>query len=179
MKTKYLLVIRLLVFVLMFSILSFATPANTAVTLFSDVNQGGTPTYLTLSNYDLPALETLGYINDSAKSVKIKNGYVAYLYQHINFNTNPRDENGFIYRLDQDSNTLPEQYINQVSSVKIYSLKDEPTPTPEPLITPTPTPTPEPELPPTGGGGEDYMGFVILICLVLLISIIMAKSKKE
>ena len=122
MKTKYLSIVLLLVFVLMFQVLSFAVPANTAVTLFTDVNQSGTPTYLTLGNYNLPALETLGYINDSAKSVKI------------------------------------------------YSLKYESTPTPEPLITPTPTPTPEPELPPTGGGGEYYMGFVILICLVLFVN---------
>ena len=183
MRTKIGFTILLLSVLLLIPLLVFATPANTVVTLFSDTNQQGTETYLTLGSYDLPALEALGMVNDSTKSIKVKNGYVAYLYQHFHFNTSPGDEGGFVYRLDQNSNVLPEQYINLISSIKVFSTKDEPTPTPTVTPVPTPTPTPtDPELPPTGNGGTDipnYMGIILLLCLIVIGVIIVTKEESK
>jgi len=125
-------------------------PDSVLMVVYSNFNYTGDYVQLTtLGDYDLDTLQSMGMINDSTSSIKIKNGYTAVLYQNFHYNTSPGDENGWKLFVNQDIPQLTNNYDKNLSSLKLYSSKDCPTPSPEPTLSPIPTITPIPTIQPS------------------------------
>jgi hypothetical protein len=164
--------------------------SGTVVALYSDADFKGNVTYLTVGDFDLSDLQTLGMTNDSTSSIKVKNGYTAFMYKHFKFNTSLGDTGGWINTVNDNIDLLSGDFNNNMSSIKIYPSKIAPTPTPTIAPTPTPVPTvtptpPVPTLPPTGGGGTNYtvsdtsfLFYILLLVVLFSIFVLAIKGKK-
>lgn len=90
------------------------------VTLFEHKNFGGYSVNLGEGSYNISDLEKYGVKNDDITSIKISEGYQAYLYQHQDFNIN--NEDGLEKFIDYDNTKNGE--ISNVENVDVGFIND-------------------------------------------------------
>ncbi len=83
-----------------------------AVTIYQDINYGGTAVSLEEGSYNLAALQAKGFKNDDLTSVKVPSGYQVTLYWDDNFS-------GATKVLTSDTNYVGDDWNDQTSSIKV------------------------------------------------------------
>ena len=92
-----------------------SVPASTdVITVYKDCNYTGFSGGLTIGDYNLARLNTLGVLNDDISSLKITQGYKAILYQDDNFT-------GASTVITSDNSCLNSTWNDKVTSIKILA----------------------------------------------------------
>jgi len=92
-----------------------SVPASTdVITVYKDCNYTGFSGGLTIGDYNLARLNSLGFLNDDISSLKITQGYKAILYQDDNFT-------GASTVITSDNSCLNTTWNDKVTSIKILA----------------------------------------------------------
>jgi hypothetical protein len=92
-----------------------SVPATTdVITVYKDCNYTGFSGGLTIGDYNLARLNTLGVLNDDISSLKVAKGFQAILYQDDNFT-------GASTVINSDNSCLNTTWNDKVSSIRILA----------------------------------------------------------
>nr|3HZB_A Chain A, Carbohydrate binding protein [Flavobacterium johnsoniae UW101]3HZB_B Chain B, Carbohydrate binding protein [Flavobacterium johnsoniae UW101]3HZB_C Chain C, Carbohydrate binding protein [Flavobacterium johnsoniae UW101]3HZB_D Chain D, Carbohydrate binding protein [Flavobacterium johnsoniae UW101]3HZB_E Chain E, Carbohydrate binding protein [Flavobacterium johnsoniae UW101]3HZB_F Chain F, Carbohydrate binding protein [Flavobacterium johnsoniae UW101]3HZB_G Chain G, Carbohydrate bind len=84
------------------------------ITVYKDCNYTGFSGGLTIGDYNLARLNSLGVLNDDISSLRITQGYQAILYQDDNFG-------GASTVINSDNSCLNTTWNDKVSSIRVIA----------------------------------------------------------
>jgi hypothetical protein len=90
------------------------SPSTDVVTVYKDFNYGGFSGGLTIGDYTIKRLKSLGVLNDDISSLKVAQGFQAILYQDDNFT-------GASIVINSDTAKLNGTWNDKVSSIRILA----------------------------------------------------------
>lgn len=91
---------------------TLGSSSSESVTLYTDINYGGTAVSLEEGSYNLSALQSRGFKNDELSSVKVPAGYKVTLYWDDNFSGKTKE-------LTSDTSYVGDDWNDRMSSVKV------------------------------------------------------------
>ncbi|WP_055095343.1 carbohydrate-binding protein [Flavobacterium aquidurense] len=90
------------------------SPSTDVVTVYKEFNYGGFSGGLTIGDYNIERLNSLGVLNDDISSLKVAQGFQAILYQDDNFT-------GASIVINSDIGSLDKNWNDKVSSIRILA----------------------------------------------------------